>query len=162
MARGIDTMFMLLRGIGPHFHPRLESSGVVGVDPPHLRWICRVGCPRVAGGAWVPVDGGVEREGVADRGEGARFHRSPSYRGGTPVDHTCTCWVLIQHFNDWRCRWHTTGGSGPEVWRMRPGPTESGFRAHRAQPDRGGSWCSIRAAASGPGAQGPPEGGDVL
>ena len=28
---------MLLRGVEPHLHPRTESSGVVGVDPPHLR-----------------------------------------------------------------------------------------------------------------------------
>jgi hypothetical protein len=33
----------LLRGVGPHSHPRTESSGVVWVDPPHLCWNRRVG-----------------------------------------------------------------------------------------------------------------------
>ncbi len=28
---------LLLRGFEPLSHPRTESSGVVGVDPPHLR-----------------------------------------------------------------------------------------------------------------------------
>jgi hypothetical protein len=57
----------LLRGVGPHSHPRTESSGVVGVDPPHLCWFRRLGwrCPR---GTW-PRGVGVGRCPVEVLGE---------------------------------------------------------------------------------------------
>ena len=43
---------MLPRGIGPHLHPLTESSGVAGIDPPHLRrYSPSKGLPRV--GAYV-------------------------------------------------------------------------------------------------------------
>ncbi len=34
---------VLLRGFEPHSHPRTESSGWFGEDPPHLRWLVALG-----------------------------------------------------------------------------------------------------------------------
>ena len=59
----------------PIFIPGRRAAGWFGVDPPHLRWTLRVGCPRVARGGC---------EGVGDvpcrRGACRTRGRSPASR----------------------------------------------------------------------------------
>jgi hypothetical protein len=62
----------LLRGIEPHLNPQTDSSGVVGVDPPHL-YRCDATSGALAGGARVvPLLEGLE---YCTRGLGSQILR---------------------------------------------------------------------------------------
>ena len=130
---------MLLRGVEPHLHPRTESSGVVGVDPPHLHWLVPLGRPREA---WLATGRGCWRcavvgEGLAVTEVGA--HSSGPIRGpcsNGPTGRTCLhLLVAVLASPQMPCEWHTRR-EGPvvAVRSGRPSPMARGRAGRRNRP----------------------------
>ena len=125
MTHLIDICSCCSGGSNPICIPDWRAEGCYRVDPPHLRW------NQQSRGAPVLLEGLDVTRGV---GRACKTRHPPS-RCGTPVERTCTCWVLLQRAHYWLYgelvpdRWKHWARCTPwrwAVWGDRRGKDESG------------------------------------